>query len=99
MGVALPPMSVPTESAHASVGSAVPVVWESVWITGSMVAANGMLSMKALATADTQMMMAIIRYALPEQILLMTPAMMVRMPVCSSPPTTTKSPMKKRIVL
>ena len=60
MGVPLPPISVPIESAHAMVSSETPVVAESDLMIGIIVAAKGMLSMKALAIADTQMMMAII---------------------------------------
>ena len=52
MGVALPPISVPTESPHASVERSAPVVAASVLMTGTMVAANGMLSTTELATAE-----------------------------------------------
>ena len=64
-----------------------------------MVAANGMLSINALATADTQMMIAIITFRFPPLTLPINPARIVRMPVCSRPPTTTKSPTKNNRVL
>lgn len=59
IGVALPPTSVPIASAHASVVSGTDPAAESVLITGTIVAANGILSMNADAIADTQMIIAI----------------------------------------
>ena len=99
IGVALPPISVPMERAHVIVLRSTPVEPLNVWITGIMVAANGMLSTKADAIALTQMMIAIMMYGFPPEMLLMNPAMSLRISVCSSPPTTTKSPRKKRTVL
>ena len=61
IGVALPPMSVHIERLHASVSSGTPVETESACTTGIIVAANGMLSIKALAIAEPQTMIAIIR--------------------------------------
>ena len=52
MGVALPPISVPMESPHARVERSAPVVAASVFITGTIVAANGILSTTELATAE-----------------------------------------------
>ena len=53
-------MSVPIESAQAIVSSETPVDAASDLMTGIIVAAKGILSMKALATAEIQMIMAII---------------------------------------
>ena len=62
MGVALPPISVPMANAQERTVISIPgVVAARLVITGIIVAANGMLSMKALATAETMTMIAIIR--------------------------------------
>lgn len=53
MGVALPPRSVPSESAQAITRRSMPCVAAMDWMTGTMVAANGMLSISALHTADS----------------------------------------------
>ena len=50
IGVALPPISVPMESVNASTDKSIPCVAARLLITGIIVAANGMLSIKALAT-------------------------------------------------
>ena len=50
MGVALPPMSVPMERVQARVFRSAPMVADREVITGTMVAAKGMLSTKAEAT-------------------------------------------------
>ena len=68
-------------------------------MTGIIVAVKGMLSMNALAMAETQIMIAIIMYGSPSDTLPMKSAMILSIPVCSKPPTTKKSPMKKRSVL
>ena len=74
------------------------VVAARLVITGIIVAANGMLSMKALATAETMTIIAIIRAIFPPLTFSMIPARIFRTPVCSRPPTTTKRPIKKRSV-
>ena len=61
IGVALPPISVPIESVHASIGRFAPLDAASVLMIGTIVAANGILSTKALATAEIHRMMATIR--------------------------------------
>ena len=99
IGVALPPISVPIARAHARMEISIPCAAARLSITGIMVAANGMLSINALATADTQMMIAIITFRFPPLTLPINPARIVRMPVCSRPPTTTKSPTKNNRVL
>ena len=62
---------------------------------GIIVAANGILSIKALAMADTQIIMATISLELPPLTLPMNAAMISRIPVCSRPPTTINNPIKK----
>ena len=99
MGVALPPRSVPMDRAHARTCRSTPWVWAIAWITGTMVAAKGILSTKALATADTHRMMATITTALPPLSLAMPSANTPRQPVRSSPATTTNSPVKNSSVL
>ena len=64
-----------------------------------MVAAKGMLSTKALATAETQIMIKTMRMALPPLITPIHSAMSSRMPVSSRPPTTMNRPIKKSRVL
>ena len=59
IGVALPPISVPIDRAQASVAVSTPWVAARLLITGSIVAAKGMLSIKALAMADSQMIMVL----------------------------------------
>ena len=49
IGVALPPMSVPIERAQVIVVRATPCDAARLWITGIIVAANGMLSTNAEA--------------------------------------------------
>ena len=99
IGVALPPISVPIASVHERTESSAPVVAESVFITGIIVAANGILSINALAIADTQMIIAIITIIFPPLTFPMNCANISRIPVCSSPPTTKKRPIKKSNVL
>ena len=99
MGVALPPISVPMANAQERTVISIPgVVAARLVITGIIVAANGMLSMKALATAETMTIIAIIRAIFPPLTFSMIPARIFRTPVCSRPPTTTKRPIKKRSV-
>ena len=64
-----------------------------------MVAANGILSTNALANAEIQMIIATINFVLEPLTLLINSAITVRTPVCSKPPTTTKSPTKNNSVL
>ena len=64
MGVALPPISVPIESVQARTERSTPWVADKLLITGIIVAANGILSTKALAMADIHITIAIIRIAL-----------------------------------
>ena len=65
MGVALPPISVPMDNDHARLDSGTPVVAARLSITGIIVAANGILSTNAEATADTQMIIATIAIVFP----------------------------------
>ena len=60
IGVALPPMSVPIESDQVITVSGRPVLAARDWITGIMVAAKGMLSIKADAIADIHIIIAIL---------------------------------------
>ena len=99
MGVALPPTSVPMERVQARVSRWTPCMAERLWITGIMVAAKGMLSMKALATAEPKRIMAIIRWTLLPLTLPMPWASRSSTPLRCSPLMTTKSPMKKMRVL
>ena len=99
IGVALPPISVPMASAQERTVMSIPcVVAARFVITGIMVAANGILSMNALATAETITMIAIIKAIFPPLTFSMMPARIFRTPVCSRPPTTTKRPIKNRSV-
>ena len=99
IGVALPPISVPMASAQERTVMSIPcVVAARFVITGIMVAANGILSMNALATAETITMIAIINAIFPPLTFSMMPARIFRTPVCSRPPTTTKRPIKNRSV-
>ena len=83
IGVALPPMSVPTESEYARVASSAPgVVAARLLITGTIVAANGMLSTNALATAEIHIMMRTIAKKLPPQIFSIKFAISLKPPVC-----------------
>ena len=91
IGVALPPISVPIARDHARMERSTPCVAARLLITGIIVAANGILSINALATADTQTMIATIRYRLPPQILPIRLAKSTRTPVCSRTPTTTNN--------
>ena len=68
-------------------------------ITGTMVAAKGMLSTKALAIAEIQSTIATISIALSPLTSAMKPAIISRMPVCSRPPTTMNRPTKNSSVL
>lgn len=98
IGVALPPMSVPRDSDHASTeryaGSRVPLAAASPLMTGTIVAANGMLSTMELAIAESHTMMIITNITLPPLIISMKFATSSSTLVCSRPPTTTNSPMK-----
>ena len=64
-----------------------------------MVAANGILSTKALAIVEPQMIIAIISLIFPPLTLAISPAITSSTPVCSRPPTTTNSPTKNSSVL
>ena len=59
MGVALPPMSVPRASVQASVGKGTPAAWARLAMTGTIVAAKGILSTMAEAKAETHRIMVI----------------------------------------
>ena len=87
------------ESPHASVEIFTPFRAARLWITGTIVAANGILSTNALAIAETQMIIATITYRLPPLTLPINSAISFKTFVCSRPPTTTKSPMKNNSVL
>ena len=76
-----------------------PEVSARLWMIGTIVAAKGMLSTKALAIADTQRIMAIMSITLPPLISPMKFAMSLSMPVSSRPLTTIKSPTKNSRVL
>lgn len=65
IGVALPPISVPKESVHDITSSGTPDVAAKDFITGIIVAAKGILSINALATAEIQRIIASITYAFP----------------------------------
>lgn len=99
IGVALPPMSVPMDKAHASTGRLAFWVTDSFWMTGIMAAAKGMLSTNALATADSHMMIPTITFTCPPLILLIKPAITARIPVFSNPLTTINKPIKNKSVL
>ena len=91
IGVALPPISVPIARDHARMERSTPCVAARLLITGIIVAANGILSINALATADTQIIMAIITFRLPPLTLPINPARMVRIsPMCGAPEVTRK---------
>ena len=94
IGVADPPISVPIARVHASTSKLTPEKAASDLMTGIMVAANGMLSINALATADTHNMIVIIRYILFPQICSIPAAIRSSTPVFSNPPTTINSPVK-----
>ena len=65
IGVALPPISVPIESDHASTESKWLLLPARLVMTGIIVAAKGILSINALAKAEIQMIIAIISIRLP----------------------------------
>ncbi|CCY26544.1 unknown [Firmicutes bacterium CAG:114] len=67
-------------------------------ITGTMVAAKGILSTKAEATAESQMRITIISDRLPPVIPAMPLAMASSTPVCSNPLTVKNRPRKKSTV-
>ena len=99
IGVALPPISVPIDRAQASVAVSTPWVAARLLITGSIVAAKGMLSIKALAdgghpddNGDHQMEVTVADRADKAGDNLQDA-------VCSRPLTTTNSPTKKSSVL
>ena len=99
MGVALPPRSVPSDSAQASTDRSMPCVAAMDCTTGTMVAANGMLSISALHTADSSRMMRMTTLMLPPLMVEMNCAMSLSTPVCSSPATEMNRPMKNSSVL
>ena len=68
-------------------------------MTGTIVAANGMLSMKALATAESQRMITTITSRLPPLMLPIHCAIRFSTPVCSSPATEMNRPTKNSSVL
>ena len=76
-----------------------PIVADILFITGIIVAANGMLSTNALATAEPHKIIAQIAKRLPPLILPMNSAITTSTPVSSSPPTTINKPMKNNNVL
>ena len=87
MGVPLPPMSVPMERVQARAFRSTPMVAESEVMTGTMVAAKGMLSTKAEAMPDSHRMMMTMRVRLPPVMWAMPWAMASSTPVCSRPLT------------
>lgn len=95
IGVALPPISVPSARVHARTDKSAPDVAARLLMIGIIVAENGILSMMALATADTHIIMITIKVTFPPLIIWIKLAISSRMPVSSRPPTTTNSPMKK----
>ena len=99
IGVALPPMSVPIDKDHVNVCKGTPAEIERLWITGIIVAANGMLSINALAIAESQIIIATIKYTFPPEIFPIKFAIKVKISVCSRPPTTTNNPIKNKTVL
>ena len=99
MGVALPPRSVPIDSVHARMPISIPSAAAIARITGIIVAANGILSTKALVMADTHRMMITMAAALPPLTDEMDCAIMSSTPVSSSPAIETNSPMKNSKVL
>ena len=68
-------------------------------MTGIIVAAKGILSTKALVTAESQRMMTTIVATWPPLMLVIKRAMISSTPVFSSPQTETNRPMKKSSVL
>ena len=99
MGVALPPRSVPSESAQASTPMSMPSAAAMARMTGIMVAAKGILSTNALVTAETHRMMTTMTAALPPLTFVIKFAMTLRTPVFSRPATETNRPVKKSSVL
>ena len=68
-------------------------------MTGTIVAANGMLSISALHTAESSRMMTMTALMLSPLMLEMNCAMSLSTPVCSSPATEMNRPMKNSSVL
>ena len=99
IGVPQPPISVPIESAHARTERSMPPACARLRITGIIVAANGILSTNALASAYSHSTIATTHFTLFPLTASMIPAKEFRTPVCSMPPTTTKRPMKNSSVL
>ena len=95
----LPPISVPMASVQASTERSTPEAAARLLMTGTIVAAKGILSTKALAIAEIHSTMAIISMALLPLIFAIKPAISSRIPVCSSPPTTINRPIKNSRVL
>ena len=88
IGVALPPISVPIESAHANVESCKPSTCDKVLMIGIMVAANGMLSTNALAKAEMASTSTTVIRAWPLLKAAMPSAISFSTPAFSRPPTT-----------
>ena len=55
--------------------------------------------MNALAIAEIQIIIPIIKYTFPPEIFPIKLAIIVRIPVCSKPLTTTNNPIKNNTVL
>ena len=92
--MALPPMSAPRASVQASVGNWKPAVRARLESTGIMVAAKGMLSTTAEATADIHRMMGMTTSISPPETSAMKLARTTSTPVSSRPPTVMKRPTK-----
>ena len=96
IGVALPPISVPIDNAHASTDRLVFWLTDRLLIIGIIVAAKGMLSTNALAMAETHIIIAVINFTFPPLIFSIKLAVAVKMPFSFNPPTTINKPRQYR---
>lgn len=101
ISVPFPPRQAPRDNAHQSgsnsVGDIPPKlpIW---WISGIIVATKGMLSTKAEAMAENHNINIPVSLKLPAVAVIAHLAMLLIKPVSIRPPTTIKSPIKKKMV-
>ena len=101
ISVPLPPKHAPKDNAHQSGSSSVGEIPPRlpIWcIRGIMVATKGMLSTKAEAIAENHKINIPVMVKLPAVAVNAHCAMLLIKPVSIRPPTTMKSPMKKKMV-
>lgn len=95
IGVAFPPISVPKASVQAKVSKLKPSEIDKLLITGTIVAAKGMLSTIAENKAESHKIIGIATARFPPEATPIVSATIFKTPVHSKPPTVTNKPMKK----